>query len=63
MFLERSQVPRVVVIALDCLQKLIAYGHISGTSPDPHDPRHAVCLDGEAEGPKRIAKCDAFTNE
>ena len=42
MFLERSQVPRVVVIALDCLQKLIAYGHISGTSPDPHDPQRRL---------------------
>lgn len=35
----QSRTPRIVVTALDCLQKLIAYGHLSGSglanAPDP----------------------------
>ncbi|KAK4009871.1 hypothetical protein OUZ56_019014 [Daphnia magna] len=38
----QCSVPRVVVIALDCLQKLIAYGHLSGTSLDPHNPQRRL---------------------
>lgn len=29
-----SRTPRIVVTALDCLQKLIAYGHLTGNVPD-----------------------------
>lgn len=34
----KSGSPRIVITALDCLQKLIAYGHLSGASRDPADP-------------------------
>lgn len=30
----QSKTPRIVVTALDCLQKLIAYGHLTGNIPD-----------------------------
>lgn len=39
----QSRTPRIVVTALDCLQKLIAYGHLSGSgSATPSD--HAVAV-------------------
>lgn len=34
----QSKTPRIVVTALDCLQKLIAYGHLTGSEPDPSNP-------------------------
>ncbi|XP_064486890.1 brefeldin A-inhibited guanine nucleotide-exchange protein 1-like isoform X2 [Ornithodoros turicata] len=34
----QSKSPRIVVTALDCIQKLIAYGHLTGLLPDPTDP-------------------------
>lgn len=34
----QSKTPRIVVTALDCLQKLIAYGHLTGNIPDSLSP-------------------------
>ncbi|CAN8026161.1 unnamed protein product [Ixodes persulcatus] len=34
----QSKSPRIVVTALDCIQKLIAYGHLTGHLPDPTNP-------------------------
>ncbi|XP_066903562.1 brefeldin A-inhibited guanine nucleotide-exchange protein 1 isoform X2 [Halyomorpha halys] len=34
----QSKSPRIVVTALDCLQKLIAYGHLTGNIPDSTQP-------------------------
>ena len=34
----QSKAPRIVVTALDCLQKLIAYGHLTGNVPDSSNP-------------------------
>ncbi|XP_077991507.1 brefeldin A-inhibited guanine nucleotide-exchange protein 1-like [Glandiceps talaboti] len=34
----QSKSPRIVNVALDCLQKLIAYGHLTGNSPDATAP-------------------------
>lgn len=34
----QSKCPRIVVTALDCLQKLIAYGHLAGDIPDSTEP-------------------------
>ncbi|BFY99374.1 hypothetical protein BsWGS_02414 [Bradybaena similaris] len=34
----QSKCPRIVNIALDCLQKLIAYGHLTGNTPDSTTP-------------------------
>ncbi|CAL1607164.1 unnamed protein product [Knipowitschia caucasica] len=34
----QSKSPRIVSTSLDCLQKLIAYGHITGNTPDPECP-------------------------
>lgn len=34
----QSKTPRIVVTALDCLQKLIAYGHLTGSIPDSVQP-------------------------
>ncbi|XP_059144360.1 brefeldin A-inhibited guanine nucleotide-exchange protein 1-like isoform X2 [Physella acuta] len=34
----QSKCPRIVNIALDCLQKLIAYGHLTGNLPDTTSP-------------------------
>ncbi|XP_025110208.1 brefeldin A-inhibited guanine nucleotide-exchange protein 1-like isoform X2 [Pomacea canaliculata] len=34
----QSKSPRIVNTALDCLQKLIAYGHLTGNSPDSTSP-------------------------
>lgn len=34
----QSKTPRIVVTALDCLQKLIAYGHLTGNIPDSSNP-------------------------
>lgn len=34
----QSKTPRIVVTALDCLQKLIAYGHLTGVVPDMTAP-------------------------
>uniref|UniRef100_A0A914Q7K8 Uncharacterized protein n=1 Tax=Panagrolaimus davidi TaxID=227884 RepID=A0A914Q7K8_9BILA len=34
----QSKSPKIVVSALDCLQKLIAYGHLIGDSPDSANP-------------------------
>ncbi|XP_015794593.1 brefeldin A-inhibited guanine nucleotide-exchange protein 1 [Tetranychus urticae] len=33
-----SKSARIVIIALDCIQKLIAYGHITGNTQDPRNP-------------------------
>lgn len=30
----QSKCPRIVITSLDCLQKLIAYGHLTGSAPD-----------------------------
>ncbi|XP_073947659.1 ADP ribosylation factor guanine nucleotide exchange factor Sec71 [Choristoneura fumiferana] len=35
----QSKASRIVVTALDCLQKLIAYGHLTGNVPDSTTPR------------------------
>ncbi|XP_023237066.1 brefeldin A-inhibited guanine nucleotide-exchange protein 1-like [Centruroides sculpturatus] len=34
----QSKSPRIVITALDCIQKLIAYGHLTGNIPDPRIP-------------------------
>ncbi|KAM8966868.1 brefeldin A-inhibited guanine nucleotide-exchange protein 1 [Pelodytes ibericus] len=34
----QSKCPRIVSTALDCLQKLIAYGHLTGNAPDSTTP-------------------------
>ncbi|XP_021954399.1 brefeldin A-inhibited guanine nucleotide-exchange protein 1 isoform X2 [Folsomia candida] len=34
----QSKTPRIVVTALDCLQKLIAYGHLTGNCSDSTNP-------------------------
>ncbi|XP_065295577.1 brefeldin A-inhibited guanine nucleotide-exchange protein 1 isoform X2 [Dermacentor albipictus] len=34
----QSKSPRIVMTALDCIQKLIAYGHLTGNLPDPMEP-------------------------
>nr|KAG5701164.1 hypothetical protein BaRGS_023273 [Batillaria attramentaria] len=34
----QSKCPRIVNTALDCLQKLIAYGHLTGNGPDSTAP-------------------------
>ncbi|KAM9342974.1 brefeldin A-inhibited guanine nucleotide-exchange protein 2 [Pholidichthys leucotaenia] len=34
----QSKSPRIVSISLDCLQKLMAYGHITGNAPDSRTP-------------------------
>ncbi|KAJ1123190.1 hypothetical protein NDU88_001663, partial [Pleurodeles waltl] len=34
----QSKSPRIVSTSLDCLQKLIAYGHITGNAPDSGSP-------------------------
>ncbi|XP_042880494.1 brefeldin A-inhibited guanine nucleotide-exchange protein 1-like isoform X2 [Penaeus japonicus] len=34
----QSKSARIVVTALDCIQKLIAYGHLTGNCPDPNNP-------------------------
>lgn len=34
----QSKTPRIVVTALDCLQKLIAYGHLTGNIADSSNP-------------------------
>ncbi|XP_046659778.1 brefeldin A-inhibited guanine nucleotide-exchange protein 1 isoform X2 [Homalodisca vitripennis] len=34
----QSKTSRIVVTALDCLQKLIAYGHLTGNVPDSNTP-------------------------
>ncbi|XP_020613851.1 brefeldin A-inhibited guanine nucleotide-exchange protein 1-like [Orbicella faveolata] len=34
----KSKCPRIIVTALDCLQKLIAYGHLAGDIPDSTEP-------------------------
>lgn len=38
----QSKTPRIVVTALDCLQKLIAYGHLTGNIPDSSSPGRFV---------------------
>uniref|UniRef100_A0A8C2NZI0 SEC7 domain-containing protein n=1 Tax=Capra hircus TaxID=9925 RepID=A0A8C2NZI0_CAPHI len=35
---EGSKCPRIVSTSLDCLQKLIAYGHLTGNAPDSTTP-------------------------
>ncbi|KRX57361.1 Brefeldin A-inhibited guanine nucleotide-exchange protein 1 [Trichinella sp. T9] len=37
-----SKSTKIVVIALDCLQKLIAYGHLTGNSADPKNPNRLL---------------------
>ncbi|CAB1341061.1 unnamed protein product [Coregonus sp. 'balchen'] len=34
----QSKCPRIVITSLDCLQKLIAYGHLTGSGPDSTAP-------------------------
>uniref|UniRef100_A0A673XYM4 ARF guanine nucleotide exchange factor 1 n=1 Tax=Salmo trutta TaxID=8032 RepID=A0A673XYM4_SALTR len=34
----QSKCPRIVITSLDCLQKLIAYGHLTGSGPDSAAP-------------------------
>uniref|UniRef100_A0A8C2GT06 ADP-ribosylation factor guanine nucleotide-exchange factor 1 (brefeldin A-inhibited) n=1 Tax=Cyprinus carpio TaxID=7962 RepID=A0A8C2GT06_CYPCA len=34
----QSKCPRIVITSLDCLQKLIAYGHLTGSAPDNTTP-------------------------
>ncbi|KAL0966013.1 hypothetical protein UPYG_G00289550 [Umbra pygmaea] len=34
----QSKCPRIVITSLDCLQKLIAYGHLTGNAPDNATP-------------------------
>ena len=34
----QSKSPKIVVTALDCIQKLIAYGHLTGNRVDPKNP-------------------------
>ncbi|TSK98394.1 Brefeldin A-inhibited guanine nucleotide-exchange protein 1 [Bagarius yarrelli] len=34
----QSKCPRIVITSLDCLQKLIAYGHLTGSTPDSTTP-------------------------
>ncbi|EDW78041.1 uncharacterized protein Dwil_GK24228 [Drosophila willistoni] len=38
----KSRSPRIVVTALDCLQKLIAYGHLTGSIQDSSNPGHLL---------------------
>ncbi|XP_067620339.1 LOW QUALITY PROTEIN: brefeldin A-inhibited guanine nucleotide-exchange protein 1 [Eurosta solidaginis] len=38
----KSRSPRIVVTALDCLQKLIAYGHLTGAIQDSVSPGHLL---------------------
>ncbi|VDN17886.1 unnamed protein product [Gongylonema pulchrum] len=37
-----SKSPRIVIIALDCLQKLIAYGHLMGNGVDVSNPERLL---------------------
>ena len=37
-FACKSKSPKIVIIALDCIQKLLAYGHLTGENTDPKDP-------------------------
>ncbi|KAL5248280.1 hypothetical protein ACHWQZ_G017457 [Mnemiopsis leidyi] len=50
----QSRSPRIVSTALDCLQKLIAYGQLTGASPDPENPNKKL-IDTVIE-----TICDAF---
>ncbi|XP_015926421.1 brefeldin A-inhibited guanine nucleotide-exchange protein 1 isoform X1 [Parasteatoda tepidariorum] len=34
----QSKSPRIVITAIDCIQKLIAYGHLTGSIADPANP-------------------------
>lgn len=38
----QSKSPKIVISALDCIQKLIAYGHLTGNSPDPRNPQRLL---------------------
>ncbi|XP_013112476.2 brefeldin A-inhibited guanine nucleotide-exchange protein 1 [Stomoxys calcitrans] len=38
----KSRSPRIVVTALDCLEKLIAYGHLTGAIQDSSSPGHLL---------------------
>lgn len=38
----KSRSPRIVVTALDCLEKLIAYGHLAGAVQDSSSPGHLL---------------------
>ena len=40
----QSKSPRIVVTSLDCLQKLIAYGHLTGGIPDSSDPNRLLIV-------------------
>ena len=40
----QSKSPRIVVTALDCLQKLIAYGHLTGNIPDSTEPNKLLIV-------------------
>lgn len=41
----KSRTPRIAVTALDCLQKLIAYGHLTGNIPDSISPNGTLLID------------------
>ena len=38
----QSKSPKIVVSALDCIQKLVAYGHLTGNRPDPRNPQRLL---------------------
>lgn len=41
----QSRSTRIVTIALDCIQKLVAYGHLRGTRLDPHEQTKGLLID------------------
>jgi brefeldin A-inhibited guanine nucleotide-exchange protein len=41
----QSRSSRIVVIALDCIQKLVAYGYLKGTRMDPHEQTKGLLID------------------
>uniref|UniRef100_A0A6G1S3U5 Brefeldin A-inhibited guanine nucleotide-exchange protein 1 n=1 Tax=Aceria tosichella TaxID=561515 RepID=A0A6G1S3U5_9ACAR len=41
----QSRSSRIVVIALDCIQKLVAYGYLRGTRMDPHEQTKGLLID------------------
>lgn len=41
----QSRSSRIVIIALDCIQKLVAYGYLRGTRLDPHEQTKGLLID------------------
>lgn len=41
----QSRSSRIVIIALDCIQKLVAYGYLRGTRLDPHEQTKNLLID------------------